>query len=84
MTITIPSELEEFVKAKLQSCEFDSPEAVVAAALTAWQGEDVLHSMDRGEVERLLLEAIDSPRVPWSEANVDGIVNRLREKHGAS
>ena len=84
MTITIPSELEEFVKAKLQSCEFDSPEAVVAAALTAWQGEDVLHFMDRGEVERLLLEAIDSPRVPWSEANVDRIVDRLREKHGTS
>ena len=84
MTITIPSELEEFVQAKLHSGEFDSPEAVVAAALTAWQGEDVLHSMDRGEVERLLLEAIDSPRVPWSEANVGRIVDRLREKHGTS
>ena len=84
MTITIPHELEEFVQAKLHSGEFDSPEAVVAAALTAWQGEDVLHAMDRGEVERHLLEAIDTPRVPWSEANVDRIVDRLREKHGAS
>ena len=82
MTITIPDELEPFVQAKVNSGEFDNPGAVVAAALTAWQGEEVLQSMDRNEVERLLLEAIDSPRVPWSDANVDRIIEGLREKHG--
>lgn len=84
MTVTIPSELEEFVRAKLQHGEFNSPEAVVAAALTAWQGEEFLHAMDGGEVERLLLAAIDSPRIPWSEAGVDRIVDDLRQKHGAA
>jgi Arc/MetJ-type ribon-helix-helix transcriptional regulator len=83
MTVTIPNELEPFVQAKLKAGGFDSPEAVVAAALAAWQGEDVLHSMDRTEVERLLLAAIDSPRVPWSETSVDQIVEGLRSKNSA-
>ena len=84
MTITIPDELEPFVRAKLQTGGFESPEAVVAAALTAWQGEEVLHAMDRGEVEGLLLEAIDSPRIPWSEASVDRIVDDLRGEFGTT
>ena len=84
MTVTIPDELESFVQAKLTSGAFNTPEAVVAAALASWQGEDLLHSMDRGKVEQLLLEAIDSPRVAWSEASVDRIIHSLREKHSAS
>ena len=84
MTITIPNELDEFVRAKLQAGGFENPAAVVTAALTAWQGEEVFHAMDRGEVEQLLLEAIDSPRIPWDEANFDRIIESLQEKHGAS
>jgi Arc/MetJ-type ribon-helix-helix transcriptional regulator len=71
MTVTIPDELESFVQAKLRAGGFDSPEAVVVAALTAWQGEELLHSTDRKEIEGLLLEAIDSPRIPWDDRNVD-------------
>ena len=84
MNITIPDELDEFVRAKLQAGGFESPAAVVTAALNAWQGEEVFHAMDRGEVEHLLLEAIESPRIPWDEANFDRIIESLREKHGAS
>ena len=84
MTITIPDELDEFVRAKLQAGGFESPAAVVTAALTAWQGEEIYHSMDRNGVEQLLLEAIDSPRIPWDEENFDRILESLREKHGAS
>ncbi len=84
MTITIPDELDEFVRAKLQVGGFENPAAVVTAALTAWQGEEVFHDMDRGEVEHLLLEVIDSPRIPWDEANFDRIIESLRDKHGAS
>ena len=51
---------------------------------TAWQGQDVYHSLDRDEVEHLLLEAIDSPRIPWDESNLDRIIESLRGKHGAS
>jgi len=69
MTVTIPEELDEFVRAKLTSGGFESPAAVVAAALTAWQGQEVYRSIDRDEVGQLLLQAIDSPRVPWDEAN---------------
>lgn len=29
------------------------------------------------EVEHLLLEAIDSPRIPWEEANFDRIIESL-------
>lgn len=84
MTITIPDELDEFVRAKLQAGGFENPTAVVAAALTAWQGQEVYRDMDRDEVEHLLLEAIDSPRIPWDEANFDRIIESLREKHAAS
>ena len=84
MTITIPDELDEFVRAKLQAGGFESPAAVVTAALAAWQGQEVYRAMDRGEVEHLLLEAIDSPRIPWDEANFDRIIESLREKHGAA
>lgn len=84
MTITIPNEMDEFVRAKLQAGGFENPAEVVTAALTAWQGEEVFHAMDRGEVERLLLAAIDSPRIPWDEANFDRIIESLREKHGVS
>lgn len=84
MTITIPDELDEFVRAKLQGGEFETPAAVVAAALTAWQGQEAYHAMDRDGTEQLLLEAIDSPRIPWEEANFERIINALREKHGAS
>lgn len=80
MTITIPDELDEFVRGKLQAGEFDSPDAVVAAALTAWQGQEVYRKMDQGEIERLLLEAIDTPRIPWDEANLDRIIESLRGK----
>ena len=31
----------------------------------------------QAEVERLLLEAIDSPRIPWDEANFDRIIESL-------
>lgn len=84
MTITIPDELDEFVRAKLQAGGFDSPAEVVAAALTAWQGQDVYRTMDRAEVEHLLLEAIDSPRIPWDEGNLDRIIESLREKYGTA
>jgi len=84
MTITIPDELDDFVRAKLQAGEFESAAEVVTAALTAWQGQEVYRAMDRDEVEHLLLEAIDSPRIPWDEANFDRIIESLREKHGAA
>ncbi len=84
MTITIPDELDDFVRAKLQAGGFENPAAVVTAALTAWQGEEVFHAVDHGEVEQLLLEAIDSPRIPWDEANFDRIIESLREKHRAA
>ena len=84
MTITIPDELDEFVRAKLQAGEFENPAAVVTAALSAWQGQEVYRDMDRDEVEQLLMEAIDSPRIPWDEANFDRIIESLREKHAAS
>ena len=32
----------------------------------------------QAEVEHLLLEAIDSPRIPWDEANFDRIIESLR------
>jgi Arc/MetJ-type ribon-helix-helix transcriptional regulator len=84
MTITIPDELDEFVRAKLQAGGFESPAAVVTAALTAWQGQEVYRAMDRDGVEQLLLEAIDSPRIPWDEANFDRIIESLRVKHRAA
>ena len=84
MTITIPDELDEFVRAKLQAGGFESPAAVVTAALSAWQGQEVYRDMDRDEVEHLLLAAIDSPRIPWDEGNFDRIIESLREKHGAA
>ncbi len=83
MTITIPEELDEFVRAKLLVGGFESPSAVVAAALTAWQGQEVYATLDPDEVEPLLLQAIDSPRIPWDEANFDGILESLRDKHRA-
>ena len=84
MTITIPNELDDFVRAKMQAGEFESPAAVVTAALTAWQGQEVFRAMDRDEVERQLLDVIDSPRIPWDEANFDRIIESLREKHRAA
>jgi Arc/MetJ-type ribon-helix-helix transcriptional regulator len=84
MTITIPEELDEFVRAKLQAGGFESPAAVVVAALAAWQGQEVCHALDRDALEQLLLEAIDTPRIPWDEANFDRIIESLREKHGTS
>ena len=84
MTITIPDELDEFVRAKLQAGGFESPAEVVTAALAAWQGQEVYRALDRGEVEQLLMEAIDSPRIPWDEANFDRIIESLREKHRAA
>ena len=84
MTITIPDELDEFVRAKLQEGEFENPAAVVVAALAAWQGQEVFRAMDHDEVEQLLLEAIDSPRIPWDETEFDRIIESLRAKHGAS
>lgn len=84
MTVTIPEELDEFVRAKLQAGGFESPAAVVAAALTAWQGQEVYRTMDRGAVEQLLLEAIDSPRIPWNDENFDQVIESLRAKHRAA
>ena len=75
--------MSEFVRAKMQAGELESPEAVVVAALTAWQGEEVYRSLDRTEVERALLDAIESPRIPWDETNFDGIIEALRRKHRA-
>ena len=84
MTITIPDELEEFVQAKLAAGGFQNPAEVVAAALAAWQGQDLGRTLDRTEVERLLLDAIDSRRIPWEEANLDRIVESLRGQHSAA
>ena len=84
MTITIPNELDDFVRAKMEAGEFESPAAVVTAALTAWQGQEVFRAMDRDEVERQLLDAINSPRIPWDEANFDRIIESLRGKHHAA
>jgi Arc/MetJ-type ribon-helix-helix transcriptional regulator len=77
MTITIPDELDEFVRAKLQAGGFASPDAVVTAALAAWQGQEVCQTIDRGELEQLLLAAIDSPRIPWDTGNFDRIIDSL-------
>lgn len=64
MTITIPDEWDEFVRAKLQAGGFESPAAVVVATIAAWQGQEVFRAMDRDQVEHLLLEAIDGRRIP--------------------
>ena len=72
------------MRAKLQAGGFENPAAVVTAALTAWQGQEVFRDMDRDEVEHLLLEAIESPRIPWDEATFDRIMESLREKHATS
>ena len=77
MTITIPDELDEFVRAKLDAGGFENPAAVVTEALDAWKGQEVFRAMDRDGVEHLLLEAIDSPRIPWDEANFDRIIESL-------
>jgi Arc/MetJ-type ribon-helix-helix transcriptional regulator len=82
MTVTIPTELDEFVNEKLQTGAFDSATDVVAAALSAWQAQEVFRSMDQAVVESALLEAIDSPRIPWEEENLDQIIESLRKKHG--
>lgn len=84
MTITLSDEFDDFVHSKLQTGHFENQAAVVAAALTAWQGDEVFRGMDRDETERLLLEAIDSPRIFWDDANLEEIVASLREKHLAS
>jgi hypothetical protein len=36
--VTIPDELDEFLRAKLQAGAFENPAAVVTAALPAWRG----------------------------------------------
>lgn len=82
MTITIPDELDEFVWGKLKQGQFESPAAVLTAALAAWQGQEAYHAMDRDELEHLLLAAVDGPRIPWEEANLDRIIHSLRGKHG--
>ena len=64
MTITSPEALGEFVRAKLAGGGFDSPSAVVAAALTAWQGQEVYDALQHDEVEHLLVQAINTPRIP--------------------
>jgi hypothetical protein len=38
----------------------------VTAALVAWQGQEVYRAIDPGEVEQLLLQSINSPRIPWA------------------
>ncbi len=68
----------------MQAGELETPEAVVVAALTAWQGEEVYRALDRAEVEQALLDAIESPRIPWDEANFDRIIEALREKQRVS
>ncbi len=35
---------------------------------------------DRAEVKQALLDAIESPRIPWDEANFDRIIEALRQK----
>lgn len=84
MTVTIPDELVEFIHAKLRTGGFENPSEVVAAALTAWKGKEFYRSLDGVEVEQLLLEAIDSPRLRWDEANFDQIIESQRQKHAAT
>ena len=84
MTITILDEMEEFIQAKLEAGGFQNPAEVVTAALAAWQGQDLGRTLDHTEVERLLLDAIDSRRIPWEEANLDRIVESLRGQHSAA
>lgn len=83
MTITIPDELDSFVQGKLRGGDFESPAAVVSAALAAWEGQEVHQAMDHGAVESLLLEAIDSPRLPWDEATFERMIAALRGKYEA-
>ena len=64
MTITIPDELDEFVRMKLRGGEFESPGAVVSAALAAWQGQEIYHAMDRAALEGLLLESDSASLFP--------------------
>ena len=55
MTITIPNELDDFVRAKLHDGGFESPAAVVTAALAAWQGQEA------EELKSSLLAAVGKP-----------------------
>lgn len=74
MEITIPEELQEFVKAKLEAGAFESPTAVIAAALIAWQARETYGAAIRDVEGHLLLKAIDSTRIPWDEATLDCII----------
>jgi putative addiction module CopG family antidote len=53
MNLSIPSELQRFIDAKVRSGAYVSPEEVIADALTRWKAEE---EMEGAELRRLVAE----------------------------
>ena len=68
MTITIPNELDDFVRAKLHEGGFESPSAVVTATLAAWQEEELKSS---------LLAAVGKPTHPYRKGEFVELARRV-------
>jgi putative addiction module CopG family antidote len=81
MNVTLPKDLEEFVRRKTASGEYPDASAVVADALRVFQGDSTDAESDvecSPQIKELLLQAINGPHHPMKPEYFDELRRQLR------
>jgi putative addiction module CopG family antidote len=79
MNITLPKELEDFVAAEVGSGRFSDASQVVQDALQCFQDALLSERMPEPELERMLLEARESPTTLLTSEDFESLRRRIRE-----
>jgi Arc/MetJ-type ribon-helix-helix transcriptional regulator len=82
VNLSLPRDLEEFVRKKVASGQYPDANAVVVEALRELQGSYSVESLSDGtcppEIKKLLLEAVNGPHHPMPSDYFDKLRERVR------
>jgi len=80
MTLSIPTELEEFVAERVASGEYPSPEAVVSAGIQLLKERDKQRDALRQDIDAAIQQIENGDYFEYDEASLDEFFAELQAK----
>ena len=83
LSITLPAEMANLIRAKVEEGRYASNSEVIREALRAWQEQEQLRAHRLEDMRKKIAEADADPRPSLTEADVDRhFEERLRRSRG--
>lgn len=80
MSITLPSELEEFVSERVASGEYSSAEAVVSAGIQLLKAQEEQRDQLRRDIDAAIRQIENGEYFEYDDASLDAFFEELKQK----